>query len=31
MRFWNHEVAGNLEGVVRTIEVELAKILASSS
>jgi very-short-patch-repair endonuclease len=31
MRFWNHEVAGNLEGVVRTIEVELAKVLASSS
>jgi very-short-patch-repair endonuclease len=29
IRFWNQEVAGNLEGVVRTIEIELSKASAS--
>jgi very-short-patch-repair endonuclease len=28
MRFWNHEVTGNLEGVVRTIETELNNVQA---
>jgi very-short-patch-repair endonuclease len=29
IRFWNHEVSGNLDGVVRTIEIELSKVSAS--
>jgi very-short-patch-repair endonuclease len=31
MRFWNHEVIGNLEGVVQTIEIELNKAASPSS
>jgi very-short-patch-repair endonuclease len=31
IRFWNHEVIDNLEGVVRTIEIELNKAPTSQS
>jgi very-short-patch-repair endonuclease len=28
IRFWNHDIASDLDGVVRTIEVELSKALS---